>query len=1131
MKKGRLLCLVLALLLCIGMVPLASLQAAADESGDFGYELINNGNAVEITDYYGSGGALAIPATIAGKPVTSINGWTFYGRDDLTSVTFPNSVTKIGSCAFESCENLTSVTFGSGLKTIDFSDFAYSPKLATFYVSSANPNYTSVNGVVFNKAKTTLVCYPQGNAAKSYAIPAGVTDIGRAAFADCRNLTSIAIPSSVTGIGNFALGYCTGLTSITIPNGVVSIGDEAFYSCSNLTSITIPNSVTQLGDYVFEDCVKLTSITFGSGLKTIDLDAFYGCPKLASVHVNSANPNYTSVNGVLFNKAKTALVRYPCGNTAKTYAIPAGVTGIDRSAFADCSNLTSVTIPSSVTKMGYYAFGGCAKLSSVTLGSGLKTINLDAFYGCPKLASIHVNSANPNYSSVNGVLFNKAKTTLIRYPQGNAAKSYVIPSGVTAIGDDAFSECSNLTSVTIPSGVTKIGSYAFTDSDKLASVTIPSGVTAIGKEAFYGCNSLAAIAIPATVTSVGKHAFSGTKWYSSRPNGLLYVGKVAYTYKGDMPANTAIAIKDGTVRIADFAFFFCEGLKSITIPNSVTNIGEQAFWHCPSLKSITIPNSVKSIGPGVFDGCAGIAAVTVGSANANYCSVDGVLYNKAKTQLIYYPAAKTNASYTAPAGVKKINNDAFGYGEGRKFTSVSIPNTVTQLAYGTFAGCSKLQNITLPSSLPSISRRLFEGCTQLKSVTIPKNVASIEMSAFARCEQLSSITIPNSVITIATEAFYRCSQLESVTIPNGVKTIGDWAFYRCSQLKSVSIPNSVKTIEEGAFGYCSLLSSVVLPNQLKTLENDTFYNCTNLKSVTIPASVTKISRWSDDGEYYTDPFNGCDNLTIKCFPNTHAYNYVTKYKLKHTLLTPVAVSGITLNSKTASVGIGQPYQLSATLAPANATYRDIKWTSANPNIAAVDANGKITPKAAGTVKITASAVGGKTATCTVTVKPGPSSVTLNYKTATIGVGEKTLNLNYTLSSGSASYKTVFSSSNTAVATVDQNGIVTGKKAGTANITVTTFNGRTAKCVVTVKPAPTSVTLNYKTKTLSKGGKVDLNSSLNAGAASYLRKFASSNTKIATVDSNGIVTAKAVGKATITVTTFNRRSASCAITVK
>ena len=355
------------------------------------------------------------------------------------------------------------------------------------------------------------------------------------------NIKSAIIENSVTSIGGCAFDGCTSLTSVTIPNSVTSIGDSVFYNCTSLTSITIPNSVTSIGNSAFRGCTSLTSVTIPDSVTSIGGDVFYYCTSLKSIEVLDNNKNYSSEGGVLFNKDKTKLVQYPVGNERTTYNIPNGVTSIGNNTFNRCTNLTSVTIPDSVTSIGNYAFSHCTSLANITIPSSVTSIGDLTFYGCTSLLSIEVSNDNMNYSSTDGVLFNKDKSELITYPAGKADSEYAIPNSVTSIGDNAFHGCTSLTSVTIPNSVTSIGIYTFRGCTSLTSVIIPNSLTTIGYSAFFGCASLTSVTIGNSVTSIG-----------------------------------------------GYAFFGCTSLTSVTVPDSVTSIGDYAFEDCTGLTSIIV---------------------------------------------------------------------------------------------------------------------------------------------------------------------------------------------------------------------------------------------------------------------------------------------------------------------------------------------------------------------------------------------------------------------------------------------------------------------------------------------------------------------------------------------------------------
>ena len=261
-------------------------------------------------------------------------------------------------------------------------------------------------------------------------------------------IKSVIIDNGITSIGDYAFEKCRSLTSITIPNSVTSIGSYAFCHCTSLTSVTIPNSVTSIGDYAFGYCTSLTSIT-----------------------------------------------------------IPNSVTSISSNTFCDCASLKSVTIPNSVTSICSSAFRYCTSLANITIPDSVISIFGNVFISCDSLTSIEVSDNNKNYSSVDGVLFNKDKSKLITYPAGKTDNTYEIPNSVTSIGYEAFSSCTSLTSITIPNSVTNIGGSSFEECTSLTSVTIPDSVTSIGGWAFDGCRSLTSLTIPKSVTSIDRNVF------------------------------------------------------------------------------------------------------------------------------------------------------------------------------------------------------------------------------------------------------------------------------------------------------------------------------------------------------------------------------------------------------------------------------------------------------------------------------------------------------------------------------------------------------------------------------------------------------------------------------------------------
>ncbi len=293
------------------------------------------------------------------------------------------------------------------------------------------------------------------------------------------SVTYNSVPYSVTSIGDGAFDGCTGLTSVTIPNSITSIGYQTFYGCASLTSVTIPNSVTSIGDHAFDDCKGLTSVTIPNSVTSIGYGAFYNVPDIVYFGSATGSPwGARSVNGYvdgyLVFSDETKSILLACSKSAiGNIILPNSVTILGNSAFAACTDLTSITIPNSVISIGEGAFLGCSSLTNITIPNSVTSIEGDAFCGCSSLTNI------------------------------------TIPNSVTSIERGAFSGCSSLTDIAIPNSVTSVGIRAFSGCSSLTNITIPNSVTSVGIRAFSGCCGLTNITIPNSITSIGEGAFEG----------------------------------------------------------------------------------------------------------------------------------------------------------------------------------------------------------------------------------------------------------------------------------------------------------------------------------------------------------------------------------------------------------------------------------------------------------------------------------------------------------------------------------------------------------------------------------------------------------------------------------------------
>lgn len=322
-----------------------------------------------------------------------------------------------------------------------------------------------------------------------------VTQIGRSAFKDKTAITSITFTTgaNVIKIGVTAFQGCTALQTVALPSASTVIPTGLFQGCTSLSSVTIPGTVTGIGDSAFADCRSLVSLSLPAALTSLGESAFLNCRSLTSLSIPSG---VTSIPGQLCQECRALA----------TVSLPAGVTTIGYSAFSNCISLASFSLPESVISLGHDAFHGCEGMTAFAINGSLSSMGDQAFLGCGNLAAITVAEANATYSSVNGVLFNKSRSSLILCPEGQSG-SYTIPSTVTSLATGAFAHCDGLTEVSMPGGITGIGEDAFYYASNLETLAIPAGTSSIAAWAFAGCSNLTGVTIPAAVTSIANDAF------------------------------------------------------------------------------------------------------------------------------------------------------------------------------------------------------------------------------------------------------------------------------------------------------------------------------------------------------------------------------------------------------------------------------------------------------------------------------------------------------------------------------------------------------------------------------------------------------------------------------------------------
>jgi len=797
----------------------------------------NINGAITITGYTGTGGAITIPATLDGLPVTAIglapsgpltpeqqallieaerqslqagSPVNATAASTVTSVTIDNGLLNINSLAFYNWTALGRVSIPASVTNIELTAFLDCPNLTNLTVAAGNRHYSSGDGVLFDKQQKTLLVYPSGRTG------------------------SYSIPATVTGLGSQAFGGCSGLTGVVIPQGLTNIPSGTFYNCTNL----------------------------------------------ATIAVAARNPDYGSVNGVLYNHGQTTLLQFP-GAWAGNFTVPPGVTTIGADAFEGCAGLTGIALPPSLTSLGNDAFANCAGLTNVVIPNRVTSLGVGAFQGCQGLVAV---TLGQSVTSLGGDAFSGC----------NRLAAINLPDSLTSIGLAAFQLCYALDGITIPNGVVSIAASAFSDTG-LTNVVLGSGVSVLADEVFANDGSLTNVTLTGRVTSIGQGVFEEC-------SGL-----------------TTFTIPDSVTNIGSSAFAGTS-LTRITIPTNVISIGISPFgspYNGPGLYGIPAPgipaplnpipiipipvNPVPIIPPPVIasplisasvvassvvphaSGSPTLQAINVAPGNPAYASVNGVLFTRDLATLIEYPYG-LGGSYVIPAGVTDIETNAFA--GASQLTGITIPAGVTGIGDNAFEQCSELGSVSLPDSVTSLGNDVFGQCAALTNAVIGQGVTSLGTALFQNCNTLVGVTLGGQVASIGITAFTGCTDLAGLALPAGLLSIGVDAFMG-SGLTNVVIPGSVTNIGVLAFANCNRLTAITvaagnldyssaggslfdrnqttllqcpgaatgvytIPAAATTIATAAFQSCATLNGVTVPAGVTNLG---------SDVFWYCYDLT------------------------------------------------------------------------------------------------------------------------------------------------------------------------------------------------------------------------------------------------------------------------------
>ena len=781
--------------------------------------------------------------------------------------------------------------------------------------------------------------------------------------------------------------------------------------------------------------------------------------------------------------ANRATITGYSGNATALY-IPGEIDGhevvaIGDRAFENRTDLRTVMIPDSVTEMGGYAFNNCTNLSNVTLSKNLESMGSSAFGNCDGLTQIEI----PKSLDIGGNYY------LGAFSDCANIKKVTFERGTTKIASSLFCGCTGIEKIDIPDTVTIIQDYAFKECKNLSTVNIPESVTEIGSKAFYECISLSNVNIPDSVTKIGGYAFYQCK-------NLVNV-----------------ILSKNLEKIDCNAFGNCDGLTQIEIPKSLDVGGDYysgAFADCANLKKVTFERGTTKIASNLLCGCTGIEKIDI---------PDTVKV----IQVCAFKECKNLSTVNIPDSVIEIEGWAFE--SCSVLTKIGIPNQTLSIAGAAFRNCTSLTDIHLPSMLKAISSSTFEGCKKLTTINFPSTLTMIGNSAFSGCESLPEAILPSGVEKIESNAFKNCKAMKKAVVPDTVSSIGSSAFYGCEALADITLGSKLKKIESQTFYGCTALPSIMIPYNVTTIGDSAFVNCTKLTQITVPRNTTSIA---------SNAFSYPKKMTMygpsDCYAKTYASGKGIKYVTQDIHATSVSLD---ITEKTAERY--DDFQLTATIAPLNFTDA-VVWTSSNEEVATVSDTGYVEICGVGTAVITVTA-GNVKAACKITVPQLIDWIEFDEDEIELKAGQTYQLKPYISPSDATNKKLKYTSSDTKVAEVSASGLVTAKSEGEAKIRAAATDGSDeyAVCYVTVtgKAKVTGITLDRTSAEVKRGEKLTLNVTVSPSYASNKKVvWKSANTKIATVDANGSVTAKAPGRTKITVTSAENSSyqASCTVTV-
>lgn len=857
---------------------------------------------------------ISIPGTVTeiGTTCTSERYLPFYKCTSLIKVKFEDGVQNISLGVFFSTSEpnssycskglfaycpLQEVYIGRNIFYVNYDSYFSFEKYPEYYGYSAFYNQPMLAKVTFSSTVTEIPAYLfYRNVAMTLTDLPNVKTIGKSAFEGCSKLTTLNFGQDLMTVDDRAFYNCTNVTKLTFPDAITTIGDEAFYNCSSITEVTVGSKLQSIGASAFQKCGSFTAILLPDNFTTMGASAFEGCKKLTVAKLGNslrAVPARAFKNCIALSEMTVPATSVSMGDQAfyndsvlAVITMNDGLKTIGNEVFWNNSGIRTFTIPGTVTSIGSNSFYGCTNTSVLRFKDGEGTLTIDSYYTRSK--KIDDMTSRGSYTNrCNDYFYDCPIKTL--YLGRDLKYDYADNASVYDYVDGYWKEMSR-------------ASAPFVNSTTLQKVTIGSKVTFLYNHLFHNCDKVTTIDIPASIANIYGNAFD------------------------DCSSLTATTFHDATnnhtLTLGDYAFRNCATLPEVTFPRQLLSVGNYTYAQCPLLKTLTFPAMLESIGNYAFAECTGLTQLTFKDSGKSVKLGYGARSNSGTSYLdniplfgnsnLTYLYIGRNINYTADEkyGYSPFYNQSFltnvRFSQAGTVTyckdyllykvnnckTLALPESLTSIGDGTFRGMAALESIVIPNAVTEMGTYAFADDTSLKSAKLSTSCPWLKEGMFSECNALQSITIPSVVTKMDGYMFTNCKALTSATFEDGtdliemgygaswknyglfsdcpLKTLnlGRWLsyntevasrspFYSIDALKNLNIGKNVKVIDKYMFSYCEGLEEVNLPDNITSVNLWGFRGCSSLKSVRLSEKLSQV------GDY---GFAGCTSLDNVTFP-------------------------------------------------------------------------------------------------------------------------------------------------------------------------------------------------------------------------------------------------------------------------